>query len=101
MKVFTQKKATTSTNDERLINAMSILGDSTRFKMFNILLSGQEMCVSEIADKIGVSVPATSQHFRLFELSNMVYKVRYGQKICYKLKTTDDVVKRMISIINK
>lgn len=73
-------------DEKRSVAIMNALGDPTRFKIFKLMQSGQEMCVSEIADAIGVSVPAVSQHFRIFELTGMVERERYGQKICYKLR---------------
>lgn len=78
---------------------MQALGDKTRFKMFKILLSGQEMCVSEIADTLDVSVPAISQHFRIFELVGLVSKQRDGHRICYSLKNDDEFVQELIRII--
>lgn len=87
-----------SLSEERLVNAMQTLGDKTRFKIFKILLSGREMCVSEIADTLGISTSAVSQHFRIFELNGLVDKQRYGQKICYALKTDDHLVQELIRI---
>ena len=78
---------------------MQLLGDQTRFKMFKILLSGREMCVSEIAEALNISVPAVSQHFRIFELVGLVDKQRYGQKVCYVLKTDDKLVGELVKII--
>lgn len=84
-------------SEEHMINVMSLLGDETRFKMFKILQSGKQMCVSEIASALDVSVPAVSQHFKLFELTGIVDKQRYGQKICYQLKTDDPIINNIIN----
>ena len=84
--------------EERLVNALQALGDKTRFKIFKILLSGKEMCVSEIAETLNISTPAVSQHFRIFELVGLVDKERYGQKICYKLKSDDVLVRQLIKL---
>jgi ArsR family transcriptional regulator len=86
-----------SADEEHLINVMSLLGDETRFRIFKILQSGNEMCVSEIAAALGVSVPAVSQHFKIFELTGLVDKQRYGQKICYQLKADDPIINNIIS----
>jgi len=75
-----------SPKEERLVFAMQILGDKTRYKMFKLLSSKQELCVSEIADKLDISVSAVSQHFKNFEMNGLVDKKRTGQKICYGLK---------------
>jgi DNA-binding transcriptional ArsR family regulator len=97
--MYTTKKSKLNAKEERLINAMQALGDQTRYKIFKIMLEGQEKCVSEIADAVNISVPAVSQHFRIFELVGMITKQRYGQKICYSLKKEDKLVKELIELI--
>lgn len=98
MDIIQEKQFKLTTSEERLATIMQALGDNTRFKIFKLMQSGREMCVSEIAEAIGVSVPAVSQHFRIFELIGIVGKERYGQKICYKLKEDDSIVNTIKSI---
>jgi DNA-binding transcriptional ArsR family regulator len=69
--------------------------------MFKILLEKKQLCVSEIASKLNVSVPAVSQHFRTFELVGIVEKERMGQKICYQLKEDDELVNQLVKIAQK
>lgn len=98
MKLLKDHPLKLNDHEERLVNVMQLLGDQTRFKVFKLLLSGREMCVTEIAEALGVSVPAVSQHFRIFELVGLVDKQRHGQKICYSLKTDDLLVKELVRI---
>jgi len=49
------------------------------------LLAEQEKTVSEIADAIGASLPSTSQHLHLMELSNILVSRRERQNIYYRL----------------
>jgi DNA-binding transcriptional ArsR family regulator len=98
MKLLKSRPLKLNTREERLVNALQALGDKSRFKIFKILLSGREMCVTEIAEALDISVPAVSQHFRIFELVGLVEKTRYGQKICYTLKKDDSLVQSLISI---
>jgi len=84
--------------EDRLVSVMQVLGDKTRFRMFKIMLSGKEMCVTDIADVLGISSPAVSQHFRIFELVGLVDRTRKGQKICYSLKTNDPLAQDIIQI---
>lgn len=99
MKLMNKKSVKISSQENRLINVMQALGDKNRFKIFKILQSGREMCVSEIAEALDISTPAVSQHFRIFELVGLVDKQRYGQKICYALKDDDKLVKELKSLI--
>ena len=56
------------------------------------------MCVSEIANELGISVPAVSQNFRIMELVGLVNKQRFGQKMCYELKLNDPLIKKLMKI---
>jgi ArsR family transcriptional regulator, arsenate/arsenite/antimonite-responsive transcriptional repressor len=84
--------------EARLVSTLQSLGDPTRFRMFKLLQGNTQMCVSEIAESLGISVPAVSQHFRIFELVGIVGKQRNGQKICYQLKYSDPLVKNLIKL---
>lgn len=83
----------------RLQQIMQLLGDETRFKMFQVLLEGNNLCVTEISALLGVSPSAVSQHFRMFELTGVVSKVRNGQKMCYQPKLSDDSVASIAELI--
>ena len=87
-----------SSQEQRLVHAMQLLGDSTRFKMFKLMSSDEELCVSEIASTLNISASAVSQHFRNFEMLGLVEKERMGQKICYVLKEDDVLVNELIEI---
>jgi len=99
MKLLKDRSLKLNKREERLVSTMQLLGDQNRFKIFKLLLSGREMCVSEIAEALNVSVPAVSQYFRIFELVGLVDKQRYGQKVCYMLKTEDKLVEELIQIV--
>ncbi len=93
------RRALLTNKEVDLVNVFHLLGDKTRFKIFKLLMSNKELCVTEIADKVGISAPAVSQHFRIFELTGLVDKHRYGQKICYVLKRNDGLVQDLITLI--
>ncbi len=102
MQIFKKKNnVTLSQSEEHLIRAMQLLGDKTRFKIFKLLMSNDELCVTEIAEELGITVSAVSQHFRNFEMVGLVDKERMGQKICYMLKNNDDLVSELIKVANK
>lgn len=86
MKVENKDSVELSQDEERMVFAMQLLGDKTRYKLFKLLLADEELCVTEIAEHLDVSASAVSQHFRNFELIGLVDKERTGQKICYLLK---------------
>lgn len=90
--------STLTQKEERLIYILQLLGDKTRFKIFKLIADNQDMCVSEIASELHISVSAVSQHFRSFEMLGLVRKHRTGQKICYELKEDDTVIQELIAI---
>ena len=91
------------TKDEsRLVQCMQLLGDPTRYKLYKLLRNeSNELCVSELAEHLGITVSAVSQHFRSFELIGLVEKKRMGQKICYGLKKDNLFLNQLNVIINK
>lgn len=102
MKLFNRAKSMEiSKYEERLIFAMQLLGDKTRYKIFKLLMKRDEMCVTDIAEELDVTVSAISQHFRNFELIGLVDKERMGQKMCYMLKADDHLVKELTAMIKK
>ena len=95
MKTTANKPISITKAEERLVYAMQLLGDKTRFKIFKLLMGKREMCVTEIANEVDISVSAVSQHFRNFEIVGIVNKTRYGQKICYILNKDDELVDQL------
>ena len=89
------------TKDEsRLVQCMQLLGDPTRYKLYKLIRNdSQELCVSDLAEKLGVTVSAVSQHFRSFELIGLVEKKRRGQKICYRLKKDNLFLDQLTTMI--
>ena len=81
--------------EKRLVHTLQLLGDKTRFKIFKLLASEEELCVSEMASRLSISPSAVSQHFRNFELLGLVEKERMGQKICYVLNEDDLLVQEL------
>lgn len=102
MKLFSRSKQIyISKDEERLIFAMQLLGDKTRYKIFKLLMTRKEMCVADIAEELGVTSSAISQQFRNFELVGLVDKQRMGQKMCYMLKPNDHLVRELTAMIKK
>lgn len=90
-----------TTAEERLVYAMQLLGDKTRFKIFKLLMTKKDLCVTEIAAELGITLSAVSQHFRSFEMLGLVDKERSGQKVCYALKSDDLLVSELVHVAVK
>lgn len=81
---------------ETLPKAFSALGDSTRFKLFQMLADEQEICVSQLAAKLNISAACVSQHMKVLTDAGLVNRVREGQRVCFEI-STDSPSKQMLS----
>lgn len=77
------------------------LGDEGRLKIFRILMENDNICVSDAAKILSVSVPAASKQLTILEMSGLVEKVRKGQTTCFKIQDNDKSAKSIIEILQK
>ena len=68
-----------------LAKLMRVAGDECRLKILCVIFSKNKICVSEIAQKLGLSVAIVSHHLRVMSKENLLIPVRDGKKICYEL----------------
>ena len=99
MQIETSERLTQE--EQQTVRVMQLLGDATRYKMLKIMLNERNMCVSDIASRLNVSVSAISQHFRSFELAGLVEKHRDGQRVCYQLSSDNDLMEYISTITRK
>lgn len=67
-----------------LADIFKVLGDPTRLRILHALMSG-EICVQEIADKVGLSQSAVSHQLRVLRDARLVQNRREGKVIWYSL----------------
>lgn len=82
-----------------LVDVFSVLGDKNRFRIMKLLKQQGELCVSDLAAVLNVSVSAVSQHLRVLELARLVTCERMGQMVCYKPHTDSESAKKVISLV--
>lgn len=92
-------KTEISQNNRVFSDAFYALGDRGRFKIFRLLLKYRDVCVSEIAKILNISVPAASHQLKILEQSGLTTRERMGQMICYKINEENPLVKAIINII--
>ena len=62
------------------------LGDPTRLGIIKIIAStGNNLCVGFIANKLGVSQPAVSQHLKVLKNAGLVKDNRVGYHVHYEI----------------
>ena len=92
-------KESLKTQNISLVDVFSLLGDKNRFLIIRLLIEQGEMCVSDLANVLDISVSAVSQHLRILEMSRMVVGERMGQMMCYKPKIDDQRIKKIINLM--
>lgn len=64
---------------------LSISGSEVRLKILFLLNMEKELCPCDLADILGMSVPAVSQHIRKIKDAGIINARREGQTLFYSL----------------
>ncbi len=91
------KKEMSNEND-RLPIILGALGDPGKFRIFRLLMKHHDICVTDVAAVMEISVSAASQQLKILEMVGLVRKVRMGQMICYELRNDDPIVKSIVRL---
>jgi len=81
---------------EKVAQALKILGDSNRIKIIEILREG-ELCQCEVIPYIGQSQPTVSRHLNLLERHGVLARRKEGTKIFYKI--ADEKVLEIVDLV--
>ena len=87
--------------DARLPMVFNALSDAGRYHMFKLLSQRQQLCVTDIAHIMNISVPAASQQLKLLEMSGLVRRRRHVQMICYSLQKNSSYVRSMLRLVHQ
>jgi DNA-binding transcriptional ArsR family regulator len=69
---------------ERAACIFRALGDTTRLQMLALLAEG-DLCVTDIAERLGDNLPAVSQRLKLLRSERIVKQRREGKHMFYSL----------------
>ena len=92
---YLKNRMPTQQEMETAAELFKMFGDPTRLKLLAALL-GQEMCVCDLSELLGISQSAVSHQLRLLRTSRLVKNRRDGKTIFYAL--ADD---HIITILNQ
>lgn len=75
--------------EEEIEKTFKILSNPNRLKIIRILSTNndKEVTVNEIAEKIKITQPATSQHLKILKISEIVISYKRGNNTYYKINT--------------
>ena len=68
-----------------LSNILALAGNEVRLKIAYLLEEEKELCPCDLADILGMTIPAVSQHLRKLKDGNIVETRKEGQTIYYSL----------------
>lgn len=68
-----------------LSNILALAGNEVRLKIVYLLEVEKELCPCDLADILGMTIPAVSQHLRKLKDGNIVETRKEGQTIYYSL----------------
>ncbi|MBI3260953.1 winged helix-turn-helix transcriptional regulator [Candidatus Berkelbacteria bacterium] len=77
------------------------LGEWGRFRIFKLLAAYKDLCVTDVANILGITVPAASQQLKRLERSELIRRQRNGQMICYELNRANPNIRSIISMVTK
>lgn len=80
--------------------AFQALGDPRRFQIFRMLMRYRDICVTDVAHILGVTVSAASQQLRVLERLGLVRKIRVGQMVCYEINTHNRIAERLVALFS-
>jgi ArsR family transcriptional regulator, lead/cadmium/zinc/bismuth-responsive transcriptional repressor len=83
-----QKLKVAQKSFNQLSNILALAGNEVRLKIIYLLEEEKELCPCDLADILGMTIPAVSQHLRKLKDGNLITSRRDGQTIYYSL--TDD-----------
>jgi DNA-binding transcriptional ArsR family regulator len=69
----------------QLSNILALAGNEVRLKIVYLLEEERELCPCDLADILGMSIPAVSQHLRKLKDGNIVQTRKEAQTIYYSL----------------
>lgn len=87
----------------KAVEITRLLSDPTRLRILQALFGAQgDMCVYEIAEKVGSSQSATSHQLAKLEAYGIVSCYREGQKMCYEISHSSlaEDIRKALSVFN-
>ena len=88
-------------DDKRLSIIFNALSDPKRCKIYRLFIKSkdEDLCVSDIAQIMEISIPSASQHLKILEITGLLSKERRGQKTVFSLNSGDQVVNALVKAV--
>jgi DNA-binding transcriptional ArsR family regulator len=70
---------------EKTAELLNVAGSATRLKLLYLLGQGQDLPVGDLAERVGASLSAVSQHLAKLRMHGLVASRREAQSLYYRL----------------
>ena len=81
--------------EKRIAHLFKMMGDPNRLRIL-LALSGGNLCVMHISERVGMSQSATSHQLALLREADLVRVTRSGKNLVYSL--SDDHVRQLLAL---
>ncbi len=81
--------------DHPVQRLFAAIGDPSRFKVLSILVEG-DYCVSEIAERVGLSQSCTTRHLQVLQREGIATRTRSGKKVIFRLAEGSPEMTRLL-----
>jgi DNA-binding transcriptional ArsR family regulator len=82
-------------------SGLELATNHVRLKILFLLFEEKRLCVCDLSDILGMTIPAVSQHLRKLKDRELVEARREGQTIFYSLtKTYEKILKPLFKILD-
>jgi DNA-binding transcriptional ArsR family regulator len=71
---------------DRLAQVLDMAGNANRLKIIYLLREESNLCVCDLSDILGMSIPAVSQHLRKLKDAQLIQARKVGQTVFYSLR---------------
>jgi len=71
---------------ERQAKVFNALGNETRLKILRLLLDCNEMCVSDIVERVGGAASTVAHHLHTLEDAELILSRRHGRSTYYTVR---------------
>jgi ArsR family transcriptional regulator, lead/cadmium/zinc/bismuth-responsive transcriptional repressor len=70
----------------RLAQVLDLAGNENRLKIIYLLREENDLCVCDLSDILGMTIPAVSQHLRKLKDAQLIEARKVGQTVFYSLR---------------
>src|SRR5262245_31275761 len=81
--------------NSRMRSLLACLGDRSRFRVVASLLD-REACVTELAERVGLSQSCTTRHLQALAREGIVLRTREGKRVVFRIRDDDPRVAALI-----